>query len=447
MNLIKKRSYFKQVLFIATPTIIQGIVMQLQALISKAFLGSIKTEYLSSIGNAMVPYFFTLAVIFSISTGLTIVVSRNIGYNKFTEISQYFESSVFFNTIMCMGLFLLWYFFSEYIFLIIGVNQLIINYCIEYMRILAFSFIFLGYEVSLQSTLQGLGITKPIMYSGILKVAIQILLDWILILGNLGFPSYGITGAAISALISNVLAIIFMTVYVIHFKCFNINIFNFKNPYWSKYKHVIKIGLPTGFENVIWNIGNIILIKTLNDIDVNAVGIFTLTCNIESLVFMFYNGIAISTLTLVGQKIGANNKKEAKAIVVTCIRYNVILISIFFVIFLLFSKDIISIFVKDFSFISGTSIYLIITSIILFPKSINSIVGSGIRGIGNTKWMMFTQLFGTGLIIFMCNLLVYNFTINITAIYLIIFIDEILRVIINVLYFVKTDSSNNSKIV
>lgn len=44
----------------------------------------------------------------------------------------------------------------------------------------------------------------------------------------------------------------------------------------------------------------------------------------------------------------------------------------------------------------GTAIpYLVFVSWILFPKAVNNVIGLCIRGMGDTKWMLYTQIFGT----------------------------------------------------
>lgn len=45
--------------------------------------------------------------------------------------------------------------------------------------------------------------------------------------------------------------------------------------------------------------------------------------------------------------------------------------------------------------IFGSSIYLLISGINLISKSANIIIGNGIRGSGDTKWMLYTLIFGT----------------------------------------------------
>ena len=61
----------------------------------------------------------------------------------------------------------------------------------------------------------------------------------------------------------------------------------------------------------------------------------------------------------------------------------------------MFPQQILGMFTKDTEIIVGCGIYLLMVCLNLYGKSGNIIVGNGIRGSGNTRWMLGTQLFGT----------------------------------------------------
>src|SRR4030042_1131529 len=175
------KKYFNKIIPISLPIIFQGFIFQLQTLINRAFLGNLKSEYLSVLGNVTFPYFTTISILFGISIGTTIVVSQNIGAKKIKEAKMYSEASISYNLLLSIILFFIWYFFSKSIFSIMGVDDALIDYCVSYIQILSISLIISGADTSIQSILLGIGLTKPILYSGVCKVVLNILLDWILI--------------------------------------------------------------------------------------------------------------------------------------------------------------------------------------------------------------------------------------------------------------------------
>ena len=82
-------------------------------------------------------------------------------------------------------------------------------------------------------------------------------------------------------------------------------------------------------------------------------------------------------------------------------------------------------------------IYIILVGVNLFGKSGNIIVGNGIRGYGDTKWMMFTQIFGTVTVTGLAALFVFVFKLGITGVFIAVLCDEAIRAVINYIRFLK----------
>jgi Na+-driven multidrug efflux pump len=64
-------------------------------------------------------------------------------------------------------------------------------------------------------------------------------------------------------------------------------------------------------------------------------------------------------------------------------------------------------------------------------------VGSGIRETENTKWMLYTQLFGAAFIIVASYILIFVLKVGIIGIYITLFSDELIRSILNLIRFYK----------
>lgn len=96
-----------------------------------------------------------------------------------------------------------------------------------------------------------------------------------------------------------------------------------------------------------------------------------------------------------------------------------------------FPEQIVALFTKDASIIASSGIYLFLMSINLFSKSANIIVGNTIRGSGDTRWMLYTQLFGTVGIILVSILFVNICGFGIIGVFLAVLVDEAVRAAIN----------------
>ncbi len=428
-----------KILKIAIPLIFQQLSSQLQVWVDRAMLGHINSEYFSAVGNVLVPYYAITAIITATCGGTTILIAQNIGAKNELQSKKYAECSFIGNSIFPVLAFLFFFFCSGFLFKLMGVQSPILEYSISYIKILAFSLLISGLISTSVSIMQGIGITKIIMISGVISNVLNILLDWVLIFGKFGFPQMNIDGAAVASVASNFAAAPIMIGYVflsknIPFKLEIKNIFALR---WGLYKNVLRIGVPSGLEFMLWNVGSLFVISFLNRLDIMAAGIFTLIFSIETLPLFLYMGFANAALTLVGHKTGADDSKQAINVGFRCLHFSLIICVVMAVLFLIFPKLILNFFTNDASLIEYVFPFLMFVSITIFPKSINNVIGLGIRGMGDTKWMLYGQMLGTVLVIILSYVLIFLAGFGLWGIFITLLIDETVRGIINFFRFWK----------
>lgn len=422
---------------IAFPVIIQGLVFQMQSLTDKAFLGNIDSTYISALGAAQFPFNTTLDSVVALGTGITIIVSGLYGKKQSKSVIGAVKSALFYNSILSVLLFIIWFGFSGNILNLLQVDENIMAYSKSYIMICSGYFLFLGIDSSLQAMLQGLGDTKPIMYAGVGKVILNISISWVLIFGHFGFSPMHIAGAAIGTLAANLISVISIMLY-----CFvgKRNIFQLHKEKklwlaWEPYTRVIQLGLPTALEFLLWNASNLVLIRFLNGFSYMATTIYTLTFGIEVIIYAVFNGISRATLIIMGQEIGASDKKKANNVFRVSMGLNSVIVVIAICIFILFAKPILMIFTKEMLTINQTIPFLIISGIIMIPKSLNVVIGSAIRANQDTRFMLFSQIVGSVFVVTCSFILVHIFHLHMIGIYITLFLDESIRAMINGIHY------------
>lgn len=434
-----KTEKIKKILYIALPLMIQGLVFQLQSLTDRAFLGNIDIKYVSAIGSAQMPLVATLDSLVAVSTGLIIIVSRLYGAGDRKGIRRYVKSAMLYNSILGLIIFSAWQLGAESIFTFFQVDPAIVPYSLKYVRISSCYLIFLGADSSLQAMLQGMGKTKPIMYAGILKVVLNIFLSWVFIFGHLGFKPMYVTGAALGMLIANITATALIAIYCFILKRKEYGLHK-DNVLWLKirpYGEILFLGIPTCLEYLLWNLSNLMLIRFINGFSYQQMAIYTLTFGMQCIVYAVFEGSSKASLALIGQNLGAGNRKHANAYFYSCMLLNLAIVSMAGLCFCLFPKQILGIFSKDSDIIQMAIPYLCFTAAIMFPQSMNVICGNAIRANKNTRWMLLSQVFGSCIVIGCSFFLVEVFHLNMGAIYITLFLDEAIRAVVNYLYYIR----------
>jgi Na+-driven multidrug efflux pump len=103
--------------------------------------------------------------------------------------------------------------------------------------------------------------------------------------------------------------------------------------------------------------------------------------------------------------------------------------------FMAFPDQILRIFSKDGELIAGAVPLMFIIAITVFPVSVNVVIGNAIRGMKDTKWMFYTQSFGTLFTIILSALMLFVWEMELKGVFLTILFDECIRAALNYRHF------------
>lgn len=439
MNHIAKKEYLKRLLIIAVPIMLSNLISQVQMLIDRIFLGHADNLYMSALSNVTSSIWTTVSFCFSLSIGASILISQNVGANKKDRVEEYAGALIKFNNIVPIGLFFFWFFLSEYVFRIMHVSENLMPLCISYARFYAPVFLLTGLAASLSVILQTSNYTKPMIIYGMLRAGLNIILDYILIYGKLGLPALGITGAAIGTTIAEYVGGIYVLfVFFTNKKLITRPTFrSIKEAKLFTYLSSAKLGLNTALEDFAWNFGNLFLIRLLNNINELAAGIYSIIFGVEILAVVLVGAIGNSTMTLTSEAVGKKDVAQYKGVCICAYGLCSIVSAVMVILGIAFPEQIVAAFTKDASIIASSAIYLFLMGINLFSKSANIIVGNTIRGSGDTRWMLYTQLFGTVGIILVSILFVNICGFGIIGVFLAVLVDEAVRAAINFFRYLR----------
>lgn len=172
----------------------------------------------------------------------------------------------------------------------------------------ALSFPFIALYSAGAAIFRAQGITKK-------QMTISIISNTINVVGNAVFIwvfHWGVTGVALSTLISR----IFSAVIIIYFlrkpnQVIVVNEYHKIKPDWQVIKRVLKIGVPSGIENSMFQFGKLMVQSTVATMGTVAIAAQAMTSTLESLGSVCASAVGVALTTVVGQSLGANRKDEA----------------------------------------------------------------------------------------------------------------------------------------
>ena len=431
--------YRQRLLAIALPIIMNNIIAQLQMIIDRIFLGHANDLYMSALGNVSSPVWTTMSFCNSLVMGASILISQSVGAGKREDIGEYAGAMMKYNNIIPVFLCVFWLFFPKPVFTLLGVSDSVMSLCLSYVRWYAPLFLLTGLGGSLGVVLQTSNYTRPLVVYGLFRSGLNMFLDWVLIFGKFGMPELGIEGAAIATVIAEYVGAIYIS--VIYFTSKKLTTRprwnDVKRGHFRSYLHSVKLGINIALEDFAWNIGNLIMIRILNSINEYAAGIYTIVFGVEVLAVVIIGAIGSGTMTLTSEATGKRDLAQYKGTTLCAFGLCVIVTVLMILGAVLFPEQILSLFTSDKAIIASSGIYLLMIGFNLFSKSGNIIVGNAIRGSGNTKWMLYTQIFGTIWIVSVAAVFVFVCKLGILGVFLAVMADEGVRALINLWKYLR----------
>ncbi|MFA6935209.1 MAG: MATE family efflux transporter, partial [Sphaerochaetaceae bacterium] len=160
------------------------------------------------------------------------------------------------------------------------------------------------------STLRECGETIIPMKSGIAAVLVNLVFNYLLIYGKLGFPQLGVTGAAIATVMSRYVEAAIVMVWT-HRHKFVVGVYRSMKVPKQLAKRIIRTGFPLLLNETLWSAGVAILTQCYSTRGLNAVAAYNISNTLTTLFNVVFIAMGNSVGIIVGRLLGCGRMDEA----------------------------------------------------------------------------------------------------------------------------------------
>lgn len=164
--------------------------------------------------------------------------------------------------------------------------------------------------------LQGTGNAKTPMRIAFIMNLLNLGFSYALIFGHFGFKPMGLKGAAISTVLAQIIASL-LGLWVLFSQGGILSYSTGKNSFKLDKEEVVsiyKVGLPSSFESIFWQIAAIIITKIILSHGEVALAAYQLGLQAESISYMPAAGFGVAATTFIGQTLGSGEKEHREEI-------------------------------------------------------------------------------------------------------------------------------------
>lgn len=354
----------------------------LQVITDLIMVGRISAFAVAAVGLGLQSLMFVFAILTLFHVGTSALLSRFVGAGQMKRASVGLATLLRFALIVSIPAAVGWYFFSSHVYVWFGTAPQVVALGEDYVQVLTLMMPFVFMKLVFVSALNAAGDTKTPMYIKIVSIVLNVILNYLLIFGNHGFPQLGVMGAAVGTVIVNILEVLVYLYLYIKEKTLFV-------PQWvyskSLLSRALKVGIPASFERTL-TFGSFMLFTVIIAHYGTAVlAGYQIGLRVEGLAFMPGIGFTIAAMTLMGQGLGAKNPQQAREDVILVLKYTsgFMFFLSFFMIFM--PEKIVWLFTDDTQTITEASLYLRIVGVSQIPLAFNFVLSGALRGAGDSK--------------------------------------------------------------
>ena len=433
-------SFAKEVSVLAIPVALQCMLQSSFSIIDQIMIGQLGSVSIASIGLAGKFSSIFSVVVAAIGAVAGIMISQYIGSDNKEEAEKSLSVNLLAAALVSLLFMLLCTVFPKHIMGIYSTEKDTVQTSAEYLRIISFTFIPLAITTCLSTMLRCIKKAMIPLYASIAAALCNTGLNYLLIFGKFNFPAMGVNGAAVATVIS---ALINMLVIIVGF------IIAYRKSK-MKYRfslHLDKMSpgqymailLPILITEFLWSLGENVYATIYGHLGTNDCAAMTLTTPIQGLMIGALSGISQAAGILIGKKLGERDYDTAYKNSKRLMLYGFVGSLILSAMLISLRSLYVGIYNVDNSVKAVGSQLLLVFAIMAPIKVLNMILGGGIiRSGGKTKIVMFIDIIGTwGFGVPLGFLSAFCFNLPIAYVYLILSMEELVRLIISFVVFKK----------
>lgn len=383
----------KEIWKIAYPCLVSLVMEQLIGMTDTAFMGRVGEVELGASAIAGVYYLIIFMMGFGFSAGAQIIIARRNGEGNFKEIGSVFYHGVYFLLGFALLAFTLSKLLSSVLLESIISDADVCAAAESYIDWRIFGFFFSFVAAMFRAFYIGTTQTKTLTLNSIVMVLSNVMFNYILVFGKLGFPALGIAGAAIGSSLAELVSLVFFVVYTARrVDCVKFALNRHARFCSRTLRNIFSISLWTMIQNFFSMATWFLFFLFVEHLGKEPLAIANVIRNISGILFMVVISFASTCGSLVSNLIGAGKDDYVSA----TIRQHVLLCYCFVIpiaaLFSLFPNFVISIYTDIPSVVSGAvpSLWVLCSCYLILVPS--NIYFQSVSGTGNTRMAFLLEM-------------------------------------------------------
>lgn len=379
----------KSIFFFAMPMLIGSLFQQLYNTADSIIVGRfIGKEAMEAVSGANPIMFLLVAALMGVSLGFSILVSQFYGSGDLKKVKATIDTTYILLFIGSILISILGIVFGGPMLKLMNTPESVFAQSKLYLTIIFSGILFSAGYNSVSAILRGLGDSVTPLYFLIIATILNIVLDLTFIV----VLRMGVEGVALATIMAQAVSFIISIIYLN--KKHEVLKFKIKGIVYDNkiFKDGLRLGLPSGVQQMLFSIGNMALQFLVNSYGTSAMAAFGAGLRIENFISLPIMNLGSAVSTFVAQNIGAGENERVKKGIRESIKMTLVLAVTVIALILLFRENLIALFNTDKDVIKIGSSYLFIIGPFFLFIGTSFVLSSAMKGAGDSMFALISSI-------------------------------------------------------
>lgn len=317
---IGDKEFYRHVLTIAVPIIIQNGISNFVSMLDNVMVGQIGTVEMSGVAIVNRLIFVFNLCIFGAVSGAGIFTAQFYGSQDHKGVQHTFRFKVLVSLVLgALGIGLFWAAGEPLIRLFLKGEgdprdaALSLAHGLRYLRVMLLGLLPFALANAYSGTLREIGQTFVPMVAGIIAVAVNLALNYVLIFGHFGAPAMGVQGAAVATVISRYVELAVVAGWThLHGRQLPFIQGAYRSMHIPKtlFRQILIKGMPLMINEFLWASGMAIMSQCYSTRGLDVVAAENISSTLYNLASVVYLAMGNAVGIVIGQMLGAGRTAD-----------------------------------------------------------------------------------------------------------------------------------------
>ena len=307
-----KKQFLLYAIQLAFPIMIQNLISTLVNSADTIMLGYESQTAMAASSLANQYTFVLFCFYYGLSAGTSVLCAQYWGKGDKQTVERILGLASRVVILISLIFFSISFFFPGAIMRLFTSSPETIHEGIRYLRVLSFSFIFMGFSQIFVSALRSVGkvVFPSVIY--VVSLLVNVLLNATFIFGLFGLPKLGVIGVALGTVSARVVEAVMCIVYSAVSRDVKIKLENLFRSSGVLFKDFIKISAPAVINDLVWGVAASTFTAILGHIGDDMVAANAVAVMVVNMGAIVCRGFANATTIIVSQTLGENRMEDTK---------------------------------------------------------------------------------------------------------------------------------------